>query len=209
MGFFNFIKKIKTHVSAGRGIPGNGNAISEHRKVESFQDIELNGKLHFSISKGKPALTIKGDSNLIQYLKTENNNGLLIVSIKENINPRSVLKINIRVPKLISLKLNGSSKGKIKNIDEEKFTINLSGASNISMSGKVRDFALNISGAGNLKAKECEIERCSVVISGAGNAILKVEEDLKVNISGAGKLSYLGDPQVDKKISGLGTIKKL
>jgi len=209
MSMFNFIKKIRSHVNAGKDIQGNGDVISEHRKVDAFQEIELNGNIHFSISKGKPALTVKGDSNLLQYVKTENINGFLKVTVKERVNPLSILKVSIRTSELVSLKLNGSSKGKIRGIDEDRFTINLSGASNISITGKIRDFALNISGAGILKAKKCEIERCSVVISGAGNAIVNVSEDLKVNISGAGRLSYFGDPQIDKKISGLGTIKQL
>ena len=50
------------------------------------------------------------------------------------------------------------------------------------------------------------VKECRLDISGLGYCEVSVEETMDVNISGAGKVYYKGNPEVFRNISGLGSI---
>ena len=45
-------------------------------------------------------------------------------------------------------------------------------------------------------------------MSGAGKAVVSASNTLAVDISGAGKVEYLGDPKLKQSISGIGRIAR-
>ena len=45
-------------------------------------------------------------------------------------------------------------------------------------------------------------------MSGAGKVFVNAARTLKVSISGAGTVDYLGDPKVTQEISGMGRVKR-
>ena len=54
------------------------------------------------------------------------------------------------------------------------------------------------------------MQNADVSISGAGDAILRVEQALDVRISGAGSVRYYGQPEsVSKQISGAGNVSEI
>ena len=45
-------------------------------------------------------------------------------------------------------------------------------------------------------------------MSGAGRVVVNAAKTLDVEISGAGTVDYLGNPEVTKKVSGAGRVKR-
>jgi hypothetical protein len=106
------------------------------------------------------------------------------------------------------------------------FSGGLSGSGDINVDGKVDGLDLDISGAGDINASvmtdslkveisgagEAQLDQLSardaqVDISGAGDVSLRVTNFLNASISGAGDISYAGNPRrLIKKVSGDGTI---
>ncbi len=109
-----------------------------------------------------------------------------------------------------SLSVDSSGVGSIKiNITASNLEIGISGAGKLNLSGKVDTQQLNISGVGSYDAKELVSKDCKISISGAGRAVVNVTQTLDVEMSGFGKVDYIGNPSVTQNISGGGSIKSI
>jgi len=65
-----------------------------------------------------------------------------------------------------------------------------------------------MSGAGKLQAFKLDTKFCRIDISGIGGAEVFVTEELDVQVSGIGGVTYIGDPpRVRRDVSGLGKIR--
>jgi hypothetical protein len=51
-------------------------------------------------------------------------------------------------------------------------------------------------------------DSASLQVSGAGKAFVNAAKTLKVEIAGAGVVTYLGDPKIEQEISGVGRISR-
>jgi hypothetical protein len=51
---------------------GNGEIITETRKLNEFDEIEIDGQATVFLQQGtKPSVAVKNDSNLVEFVKTE------------------------------------------------------------------------------------------------------------------------------------------
>ena len=110
----------------------------------------------------------------------------------------------------------------------ERFSLNVSGASDASIPLEVGELGVNISGAGSIalhgiadvadirtagaadiSAGNLQTRIASVSISGMGSVILACSEQLSASISGAGSLEYIGNPTVSQRVSGAGSISQI
>jgi hypothetical protein len=66
--------------------------------------------------------------------------------------------------------------------------------------------ALQISGKGKVIADRLQAQRARVNVSGIGNVLLWVTDDLSAHISGVGSVDYFGNPAVQRSVSGMGSI---
>ncbi|HEY9106681.1 MAG TPA: DUF2807 domain-containing protein, partial [Roseateles sp.] len=82
----------------------------------------------------------------------------------------------------------------------------ISGAGEGQLGGKVEDLALQISGKGKVVADRLQANKARVSVSGIGNVMLWVTDDLSAHISGIGSVDYFGRPNVQRSVSGMGTI---
>jgi hypothetical protein len=63
-----------------------------------------------------------------------------------------------------------------------------------------------MSGVGSYEAGDLDSKSASVVLTGAGSAVVWVHDHLDVTVSGVGSVGYFGSPQVSQNISGLGSV---
>ena len=84
----------------------------------------------------------------------------------------------------------------------------VNGAADLDLVGEAEELALSVNGAVQIGAKGLETKKADVTLNGAGNCELSVSDELTARINGAGSVAYWGDPVVDKKIAGIGSITK-
>ena len=82
----------------------------------------------------------------------------------------------------------------------------ISGAGDGQLGGRVEDLALQISGKGKVVADRLQASRARVGVSGIGNVLLWVTDDLSAHISGIGSVDYYGNPSVQRSVAGMGSI---
>jgi hypothetical protein len=209
--------------------------ISENRDVSGFNAIEFTTFGKVNIMQGdKESLNISGPDNLIPEISTTVSNGTLIVKTIDNItvptlSSEKMLTFTIVIKDLTSLvisgvgdvqietlstpsmKINMSGAGRVQQnqITTDNLNITLSGVGGIDITGQATQATIDISGAGNVNAADLQIQTAKVTISGLGGATLWVTDQLTGNISGAGSVSYYGNPQTNTNSTGLGKFQSL
>lgn len=196
------------HFSFNNGVKGSGKVISEDRKVAEFSEVELRGAGELDIEVG-PAVkvTVKTDDNIAKLVETRVEGGKLIIDTKEPISPTE-FKVIIQTPNLEALEIQGAGDANVRGLHGKSFAAKISGAGDLTLSGKVAAAQLDIRGAGDISAYELDAEVVSASVSGAGGIKVSASKTLDAQMSGAGEIRYRGNPAVTKKVAGVGSVEK-
>ena len=85
---------------------------------------------------------------------------------------------------------------------------NVNGASSMDLSGVANDMELEVSGASRAELEEFRVRNVDVNLSGASETTVYVSETLDIEVSGASRLYFVGNPTLgETDISGASTIK--
>ncbi len=198
---------ININVSTGC-IEGSGIAKTEQRQVPSFDAITVGGSLDVNIEcQKKQGVEITGDDNILPYIITKVNGNTLSITSNGSFCPKTPLKANISVDNTEKISASGAHDVSISNVHNKKITFHLDGSGNVRASGTTGEFTIKINGSTELDAKDLKSEEVSISINGAANAVVYASRKLQANISGAGDISYYGNPkEVSQEILGVGDI---
>jgi multidrug efflux pump subunit AcrA (membrane-fusion protein) len=106
----------------------------------------------------------------------------------------------------LTVSMAGSGLVRFDQLQVGRLSVDISGAGEGQLAGKVDQLRLSVSGKGKIGAEQLRAGSADVSISGVGNAQLWTTGALRVQISGAGHVEYWGRPTVDKSISGFGSV---
>ena len=192
------------------GEVGNGTIVKEEREIKNFTSIEISGAYSTEIMIGEePSISIEADKNLLEYITTVNDGDRLIVKNSKPIYSSHKIRINVTVPDLNQLQLNGAGSVYAANISADKFYVYLSGAGSINLQGKSNKLEAGMSGAGSLDAIKFISKDVRVLVSGVGSADVYASNSIQAFVSGIGSVDYYGKPEnVVKNISGIGSISR-
>lgn len=200
--FFNF------SINFG-GVRGSGNVQTESRDLRDFNAIEAGGIFEVEVIAQKDYdVQIEADDNLLPLIKTEVRNGTLEISTEKRISPKTPIRIRIGAPDIDNVDVSGASKLSLVNLKNDSLKVEASGASKITLNGETRNLDVELSGASKLDAESLRAENVTVDGSGASSASVFVSGDLKVDLSGASKVNYAGNPKnLEKSTSGASSVR--
>jgi hypothetical protein len=213
-------------------IKGSGKVAQEKRDVHGFTEVNLGGLGELNIRQGnEESLAIEADDNLLPYIRSDVDNGRLVIGFKRgvSVSPSSPIRYTLVVKELNALDLSGSGKTRTGPLNSRDFKVHLSGSGEIRMDaldaitlvadisgsgnmeipGRVSRQQIHISGSGRYSAPDLQSEAADVSVSGSGDCTLRVEQSLSAHISGSGSVEYYGNPSVTKKVSGSGRVSRL
>jgi len=208
---------------------GNGKIESEKRVLEGFTEINLAGNYEVGLKHGaQEQVVIVTDENLLPYIESSVENGVLIIEDSERIKSADGIKIFITYDQISKIKSAGASVVKSEDVissdvfslmvpgaglidlklDVEDLEVELAGAGLVKLSGRADSQHVTLKGVGSLEAFDLESNTCDVSVSGVGGAEVNVKENLTAVVRGIGGIKYKGDPKsVQDEVSGIGTIK--
>ena len=192
----------------GTGEQGSGVEASEQRDVAPFTRIAMSAEADVVVAVGGAhAVTVRGDDNLLAELSTEVDDGTLTIEEDADLDPEAGLTVDITMPALDQLELDGAGDATIEGVAGESLRIEVSGAGDVEASGEVDRVEVVISGAGDVQTDDLLAREAEVEISGAGSVHVRASESLHATVSGAGDVVYSGDPaNVVSEVSGAGEI---
>jgi hypothetical protein len=212
-------------------ISGNGNVREENRDIRDFNTVKTSGSIDVEIKSGDSyVLSVENDENLLPYIVTEVNNGVLNIHYKSGTNiSNDHAKVFVTAPSLNKIITSGSGditvNGIIKNANQIEFSLSGSGeidaqvdapsvkvtgsgSGNIKLSGRTKDFDCKVRGSGDVNCSGLQSENTTITISGSGDAHVFASVSLKARTSGSGDIYYSGNPASPEiHTSGSGTVQ--
>lgn len=211
-------------------IKGNGNVVTEKRKINSFDEVSVGGSFTVLLVEGKVGtLTIEGEENVIPYLETEVKGGDLRIGFKDNVSIRTTKKLVITVPfnSLSGISLGGSgeinvtkeidnntvdfsiggSGNIVARVNSDNVKASIGGSGNVKLSGKANNLKCSIAGSGNVKAFDLKTNNLKASIAGSGDVSAYVTSKIKASMVGSGNIYYKGNPNdIDTSSAGSGSV---
>jgi hypothetical protein len=190
------------------GIRGNGHVIAEPRTVTDFSEIYADGSFDIEWRSGAPAVTVNTDDNLMRYIETHVSDNKLRLRSRERLWPTHGVKVLISSPTRAGVKLTGASDAKVPQLAGTSFAVETTGAADVTLDGTIDLLIADMTGASDLKGKSLQTKTAEISTTGAADAIVNVSETLKVTITGAGDVTYYGNPKtIEKHVTGAGSIR--
>ncbi|HEY5463671.1 MAG TPA: head GIN domain-containing protein [Hanamia sp.] len=211
-----FLLLVSTNLFAQswQTIKGDGNVKKETRTVSSFTSLSSHGAIDVQIAYGNSnSISIEADENLLPYIETTVEGGILTIEPKNKINlkSRSRMIVYVSMTKINSLKLSGSGNingdGSFGN--DGKTEIAISGSGNIKLSaGSFQDLGLSLSGSGNIYLKGASANDITASVSGSGNIDCSniSSNNVEAKISGSGNVKVNAQKSITAAITGSGNV---
>lgn len=213
-------------------VRGSGAVIIEERQTSAFNGVSLNGigEVTF-IQKDEQSVWIEAEDNIMPYITTEVRHDVLIIGIQDGttIQNTKPIKFTVSAPEItlfdvsgageissetietndLSIDVSGSGEIRVSDVSAESLAIRISGSGDVVAQGAVIEQGVYISGSGNYTAPDLVSNDVEIDISGSGEALVWATDYLTVNISGAGKVAYQGEPEVNRSVSGIGVVEQV
>ena len=193
-------------------ISGNGQLGTETRSVDRADKIGLSGSFNVEITQGATtAVKIEADDNLLPYIETIEEGGVLHIRPRRHYSLSSDHNITIYIttPKLEQVHIagTGSVVGKSKFTEGDKLSLKISGSGDITLDVNTPEITASISGSGDMHLSG-ETEKQTIKIAGQGDYMAEElkSEDTKLNIAGSGDIRVFADNKLDVSIAGSGTV---
>lgn len=214
-------------------IKGNGKIITIERSVGAYDEIASAGWFDVILVSGKEGeITLKGEENLLEYIKTEVKDGKLVIKKEKGVNLQSSgwkngMEITIPVEEINAVSFAGSgdlmSKTTLKSddlkaslagsgdvtlsVDVSEFKASLSGSGDMIFEGNTDNFVVSVAGSGDIAAFDLTANHVEANVAGSAKIEITANQSIKARVSGSGDIVYKGNPsKIDSKSSGAGDI---
>lgn len=187
-------------------------ATSEERELAEFERISVSNAISATLTKGEVnSVTVSGDDNVVPLVLTEVGDGTLTVRFKDNtsVTTKTPLKVEI-VAKAwpAGLDLSGASRLETADFEGEKLQVEVSGASRITLTGKVARLTVEASGASSAELSGLAAKTAQVDASGASTIEVQASQSIQGEASGASRVTHSGGASnVNVESSGASTVK--
>lgn len=217
-----------------RRVKGNGEIVTSTRSEGDFNAVKASGSFDVFFSQAETnEIRIEADENLMRYIETRVENGVLRIRTKSgvNIRPSQDIKVYVKSPKYksvslagsgnmiaetkisstekVKLSIAGSGDIKLQEIDAPQVDVNISGSGKAEGFGNTRDLDIDVAGSGDVMMKELKAENAKISIAGSGNVWVFASMSMDVRVAGGGDIHYYGNPtNIKSKLAGSGNLIK-
>ncbi|AHM59961.1 hypothetical protein D770_08490 [Flammeovirgaceae bacterium 311] len=209
-------------------IRGSGPVVEENRSISDYHEISLSVPATIYLQQGpKEEVRLRAQENVLDNIETYVRGGNLKIKFDRNVRRHEPITIYLTTPDISSISISGSGDVIGENtIEAESLTVHISGSgeadlavetdelrTHISGSGKTYYSGnagwhnIHISGSGDVHAFDLLSHTAEVHVSGSGNSMLWVTDELDVRVSGSGDVTYKGNPHITSRISGSGKVR--
>ncbi len=223
---------LNTANAQRKRLKGSGDVKTETRIVKDFTGVSTSTAIDIYLSQGdKFEVIVEADENLLQYIVTEVDNGVLKVGFEKGLNiiwsEKKIVHVTMKDVDYIrassagdvigqtrinaeNLKIRTSSAGDVKlEVYAKSLDLSTSSSGDITLSGTADYLEASTSSAGDIKAFELTVKEADISASSAGDVKITVTDRLHARASSAGDIQYRGNPdKVDARSSSAGDVIK-
>jgi len=213
------------------GLIGSGNLETEEYAFSNFTEVEISSAFEFEIKQSSSySINVTADDNVIDHVQVSKDGQTLKIRLETVtwFGPVT-LRASVTLPQLSGLTVSGASRGTVSDFSSTEdlditvsgasrvtgditagnVEFDISGASTIQLEGSANDMVASVSGASRFNLDDFTVNNADVNFSGASSGTVNLNGRLDANLSGASRLSYIGEPIMgDINTSGASTISK-
>lgn len=188
------------------------NIISKNIETFNFTSLKIDSYINVVFTQSENiSVVITGEEHVVPLVKVKNNNGTLIISMKNsNGIIYNELTVHVSSPFVEKVTHNCSGKLQLLNINHKNLNIEKDGSGDILMNGVCKDFTVQQSGSGKINLNQLICEFIDISKNGSGRLnISGTCKNIHCDIEGAGdtNLSKLIVEKVTLKKEGAGSCK--
>ena len=221
-----------TDLVGGDIIHGDGRYVEEVRATSRFSGISNSTVAQIEVLQGPiERLRVRGEENLIGYIRTRVDNGTLRIYTDGNVNLRPTEPIIIEVDAVTLGWLLNSGSGDINapiidagimevfssgsgdvyldDLYADSLIVTASGSGDVRASGDVLSVRLMHSGSGAIDTREMLAREVDATLSGSGTSTVRARDWIYAIVAGAGSLRYYGNPVVQQSVTGSGRVQRI
>jgi hypothetical protein len=201
--------------------------------VAGFQEISVQVSANVYISQGDAKVEMKGEEGVLSKIDVDVKEGKLIIKIKDNESIRrtrsNTPSLFITTDSLVAILHTGAGSIESSNVltfpsldvmvtgandvnlqlDCQAFSYRQTGIGSANITGTTERASYLNTGAGNMDASDFEAKNVEVNGTGIGSFDVYATEQLNINLSGAGSVNYKGNPRVQQRVSGIGSVRAM
>jgi hypothetical protein len=192
------------------GVIGSGAVEREARSVEPFHRVAVRGStdVHITVG-GTQSVEVEAQRNIASLIDTTVENGTLTVSTRRSYTTFRHTSVNVTVPSLDGMAVNGSSDVSIEGARGPSLDITIRGSGDVTASGSVDHLAYTSVGSGDGRLQRLSVHDAVVQIRGSGDARLGTTGTLDVEVYGSGDVSYDGPARIVRQVvRGSGSVSQ-
>ena len=213
------------------GLIGSGNLETEEYAFADFTKVEISTAFEFEIQQSSSYnISVTADDNVMDYVQVSQDGQTLKIGLGTVswFGPKT-LRASVTMPQLSDLTVSGASRGNVydfSSTEDVNITVSgasrvngditagniefdISGASTVQLEGSANDMVAGVSGASRLNLGSFTVNNANVNFSGATSGTINLHGRLDADISGASRLSYIGEPTMGTiNTSGASTLSK-
>ena len=213
------------------GVKGNGNVTTTNREIHGdFNAIEVSRGLDVYLTQGESStVKVQADENLQDIIRTEIENGVLIIYAEDNISSAASKKVmvNFKTIERIStssgsdlistnlitaetLKIETSSGSDVElDVDVKNLICESSSGSDIKLSGTTNTFRAEASSGSDIKAAKLKAVKTRAEANSGADITVNTSEELTAYANSGGDIKYYGNPdKVEKNDGPSGSVRK-
>ncbi len=186
-------------------------ARTEMREVAATTSaVELVGPIDLRLKQGDiPSLKVRGEQRLLGNIATEQSGNTLRIGSKGLLlHPRRPIEVELVLPSLSELVINGSGDSTVNGFSGERLSVQLQGSGNLTFNGRYKQVEAGVHGSGDLNLNTGHGERVALEMVGSGAITSSGScKELTADLTGSGELDaqHLASDKVTVTLQGSGT----
>ncbi len=212
-------------------VQGSGKVERRTLDVAEFDAIVVRGSMDVILTRSEQrSVEVEAQPNIADLLKTEVSNGTWTISTTEGYSTRKDFIIQIAVPELKRVTVEGSGDVKSKDIfpakemsvevkgsgdvqlgvEASRVIVEVKGSGDITLHGRCDELEASVHGSGDINAVDLECENAKASVMGSGDISVHATGVLDARVKGSGDIRHRGDPaRVDRDVKGSGDVSRI
>lgn len=186
--------------------------ITQTSDLEGFSKVRLGTSSDINITIGNEfSIEMVGDEERIGNTILEVRGDTLRIKHKRgrfNYDNDQEMVINVVMPNIEAMQINGSGDAEIKGVDNEELELSINGSGDLVVSGKTEKLDISINGSGDIEMEEVAGNDVAINIHGSGDVIFDggTCQSMEIDIHGSGDVEAkeLECVDVNVDVSGSG-----
>lgn len=219
----------KTDANYKNSVVGNKNIATEERNISApFTKVHIQEGITLYLNRSdKQSMVVEADSNLLEMIKTEINNGVLKIHCEPNIKKSKVRNVHLSCNDLTEIKASSGSRVFTENtlissnlnlstssgafmdiqLNSNDLSAKSSSGSSLKVKGKASNATIQCSSGSSIDAYKLEAKEVDARASSGAHIKVYVLDKLNGKASSGGSINHKGKPkQIERKTSSGGNI---